>query len=82
LQKIYGEGGAAWIDTSALDQLRSSPEGSRWLAEHTREGRKAELVNKPYRIIFVQVLPPDYAAGTRPQGDPVLATQANEDSFK
>jgi hypothetical protein len=57
LSGIYGRGGAAWLDASALDRMRSSPEGSRWLAEHGTGGRRAELVKGGYRIIFVQVLP-------------------------
>jgi hypothetical protein len=68
LQGIYRQGGAVWMDTSALDQLQSSPEGSRWLAEHTRDGRKAELVNKAYRINFVQIFSPNYNALTRSPG--------------
>lgn len=66
LRAIYGRGGAAWLDASALDRLRSSLEGSRWLSEHGAEGRRVELVNNAYRIVFVQIVPPGVAAGARP----------------
>jgi hypothetical protein len=69
LREVYRQGGAAWLDASALDEMRSSPEGSRWLVEHSAGGRRAELVGGGYRIIFVQILPaaPD-AAAQRPDG--------------
>jgi hypothetical protein len=57
LRRIYERGGTAWVDASALDDMRSSPEGSRWLAGHSAGGRRAELVGGGYRIIFVQVMP-------------------------
>lgn len=56
LREVYGRGGTAWMDASALDDISSSPEGSRWLAEHSNGGRRAELVGGGYRIIFVQVM--------------------------
>ncbi len=62
LREVYRQGGAAWVDASALDDMQSSPEGSRWLAEHSVGGRRAELVGGGYRIIFVQVMPSAAAA--------------------
>ncbi|MBV9928606.1 MAG: hypothetical protein JOZ96_26555 [Acidobacteria bacterium] len=57
LREVYGRGGGAWLDASALDRMQSSPAGSRWLAEHSAGGRRVELVGGGYRIIFVQVMP-------------------------
>lgn len=82
LREIYRRGGAAWIDTSALDQLRSSPEGFRWLAEHTSKGRRYELINESYRIEFTQIFPSASNAGTSAPGELPEAPHANEDSFK
>lgn len=81
LWELYRQGSAAWVDASALEQIRSSPDGPRWLSEHTREGRRAELVNNSYRIIFVQIFPPDYN-DTRPSNGLMPTTHADEDSFK
>ena len=49
----------AWLETTAIDQLRSTPEGARWLETHTRNER--ELTDSAYRIRFVQVLNADDA---------------------
>lgn len=57
LQEIYNQGGAAWMDASALDVMQSLPGGPRWLSEHTSEDRRAEMVNHAYRIVFVQITP-------------------------
>ena len=43
----------AWLETTAIDQLRSTPEGARWLDTHTHKER--ELSHSAYRIRFVQV---------------------------
>lgn len=64
LRHVYRQGGGAWVDASALDLLQSSPDGSRWLAEHGREGQRAELVDGAHRIIFVRLIPPADAPAT------------------
>jgi hypothetical protein len=43
----------AWLETTAIDQLRSTPEGARWLDTHTHKER--QLTDSAYRIRFVQV---------------------------
>jgi hypothetical protein len=42
-----------WLETTAIDQLRSTPEGARWLDTHTRTER--ELTDSAYKIRFIQV---------------------------
>ena len=42
-----------WLETTAIDQLRSTPEGTRWLDTHVRKER--ELNDSTYNIRFVQV---------------------------
>jgi hypothetical protein len=65
LRLIYERGGTAWVDASALDRMQSTPEGTRWLAEHGAGGRRAELVGGGYRIIFVQIVPSAAAADSQ-----------------
>jgi len=45
----------AWIETTAIDQLSATPEGTRWLQAHTRPGSLRELNNGAYRIRFVAI---------------------------
>ena len=57
LQNIYNTGGTAWLEVTAIEQLLSQPEGAAWLAAHAREESRRELVDKAYKIKFVQVVP-------------------------
>jgi len=45
----------AWLETTAIDRLSATPEGSQWLAMHTRPGSLRELNNGAYRIRFVAI---------------------------
>lgn len=47
----------AWLETTAIDRLSATPEGTRWLQTHTRTGSLRALNNGAYRIRFVQVSP-------------------------
>jgi len=82
VRAVFVRGGAVWLDGSALDRLQSSPEGSRWLAEHSTEGRRVELVNNAYRIIFVQIVPPGGVAGAQSQDVSQGADRADEDTVE
>ena len=57
LKEIYGRNSAAWLETSAIEFLKSSTAGQSWLAVHTREGCKYELVNGSYNINYIQIFP-------------------------
>ena len=46
-----------WLETSAIDRLSSTPEGSRWLQTHTRPESVRELNNAAFRIRFIQIGP-------------------------
>ncbi|MBI2816843.1 MAG: hypothetical protein HYX72_07870 [Acidobacteria bacterium] len=47
--------GEAWLDTTALDMLFSTADGLQWLAGHTPEKVRVELVNDRNRIVFQKV---------------------------
>lgn len=59
LCSIYSKGAAAWLETSAIDQLLATPEGAQWLSSHAEEKSRRELVSPPFRIKLVQVVPRD-----------------------
>ena len=51
------EGGTAWLETSAIDQLASTAEGARWLETHARKESLKELADSGFRIRFLRVEP-------------------------
>lgn len=51
------EKAGAWLETSAIDRLSSTPEGVRWLETHTHPDSLRELNNGAYRIRFIQIGP-------------------------
>ncbi|HYO92137.1 MAG TPA: hypothetical protein VEQ40_10895, partial [Pyrinomonadaceae bacterium] len=57
LRSIHSTGGTVWLEVTAIEQLLSTPEASAWLAAHAREESRRELVDKAYKIKFVQVVP-------------------------
>lgn len=57
LRNIYDAGGTVWLEVTAIEQLLNTPEGAVWLAAHAREETRRELVDKAYKIKFVQVVP-------------------------
>lgn len=57
LQGIYNNGGTAWLEVTAIEHLPQTMEGADWLATHAREETRRELVNKAYKLRFVQVVP-------------------------
>lgn len=57
LRNIYSAGGTAWLEVTAIEQLISTQEGAAWLAAHAREESRRELVDRAYKIKFVQVVP-------------------------
>jgi hypothetical protein len=42
-----------WLETTAITQLESTPEGARWLETHTRSVK--ELDDGAYKIRFIQI---------------------------
>ena len=57
LAQIRSNGGHAWFETTAIDQLASTPEGARWLETHARKDSWREVNDKAYKIRFVEVTP-------------------------
>ncbi|HEV7843710.1 MAG TPA: hypothetical protein VGO69_08420, partial [Pyrinomonadaceae bacterium] len=57
LQNIYAAGGTAWLDVFALEQLSSTPDGAAWLASHAKEQTRREVMDRAYKIKFVQIVP-------------------------
>jgi hypothetical protein len=57
LLETTARGGAVWLETSAIDQLSSTPAGAEWLKQHAREGTQHALVTKAHNIRFVQIVP-------------------------
>ena len=58
LSAEFPKGTGAWLETSAIDRLSATPEGTRWLQSHTRPESLRELNNGAYRIRFIQLGPP------------------------
>ena len=55
LLRLSSINGPAWLETTAIDQLRSTPEGTRWLETHARKESWRELNDSAYEIRFVQI---------------------------
>jgi hypothetical protein len=47
--------GPVWLETTAVDQLKSTVEGRRWLETHVRKDSLRELNDSAYRIRFVRI---------------------------
>ena len=57
LKQLDAEGKSAWLDASAIDELRSSPEGTDWLASHGQRETWHERKARGYNVKFIQVKP-------------------------
>ena len=55
IENIQSTGGTVWLETTAIDQLTSTYEGTEWLGRHSEAESWRELADKAYRIRFVQV---------------------------
>jgi hypothetical protein len=55
LRNIYGSGGTAWVETTAIDLLMSMQRG--WLYNHTRGQSQYEWVSHRSRIRLFQIFP-------------------------
>lgn len=47
----------AWLETTAIAQLASIPEGARWLESHVRKESLKELNDGAFKIRFIQIRP-------------------------
>ena len=57
LRNAQAAGVKTWLETSAIDQLAASPEGSAWLKQHIKPESQRALITKAHNIRFVQVSP-------------------------
>jgi len=55
LKQVYDEGKTAWLDASAIDQIRTTPGGVEWLNEHGRIESWRERKARGYNVKFIQV---------------------------
>ena len=53
LWKIHNSGGTMWLETTAVDQLMSTFEGSEWVGSYSEADSWRELTDRGYRIRFV-----------------------------
>ena len=47
--------GEAWLETTAIDQISSTPGGAEWLNAHTHKDSLKELNDGAYKIRFIEV---------------------------
>ena len=57
LKQVYGEGKSAWLEASAIDQIKASPSGHEWLVQHGRPETWRERKTPGYNLKFIQVQP-------------------------
>jgi hypothetical protein len=57
LKQVYEDGKTAWLEASAIDQLRANPEGTEWLSRHGRSETWRERKQRGYNVKFIQVRP-------------------------
>jgi hypothetical protein len=53
----YNQGKTVWLETTAVDRLLKQPEGTEWLARHIKLESSRGLVDRAYRIRFLQLNP-------------------------
>jgi hypothetical protein len=61
LQGALVSGGSMWMDTTLIDQYRSTPEGQAWLEAHTVRRPEYELVNSKFKLEFYQLKADSFA---------------------
>ena len=54
---VYANGGDAWIETSALEQLSRDQSNAEWLKDHTDENAEFKLDDKAYKVTLIKILP-------------------------
>jgi hypothetical protein len=57
LRQIYDQGGQAWLETTAIDEITLRPGGAAWLGAHTKSLSLYKLTDHGYDINLVQVFP-------------------------
>jgi hypothetical protein len=57
LKDIYQQGRSAWLEASAIDQIRARPGGPEWIEQHAKQETWRERKARGYNVKFVQVSP-------------------------
>lgn len=57
IQEIYANGGEVWLDTTASDTIKRSPNGADWLTKHSVADAQYKLRDPAYNLSFVKVIP-------------------------
>jgi hypothetical protein len=60
-------GRSAWLDTTLVDRFQATPDGQLWLNFHTIRRAEYELVNKKYRLQFLQLKPESFTNNSSPR---------------
>lgn len=56
-QEIYHSGGEVWLETTALETIKRTPNGAEWLAKHVSPDLQFKLNDPAYNLRFVKILP-------------------------
>ena len=57
LWKTYDSGKEAWLEATAIDQLKSTPAGAEWFARHAQPNTLHERRDRGYNIRFIKIAP-------------------------
>lgn len=57
VQNSRANGETIWIETTAVDFLESFGETAQWIADNSDAQQRKELINKSYRLKFIQIVP-------------------------
>ncbi len=57
LRTTYDSGKEAWLESSAIDQLKKTPAGSEWFARHSQANTLHERRDRGYNIRFIKIVP-------------------------
>jgi len=57
LKTTYQSGNEAWLEASAIHQLKKTPAGSEWLTRHAQANTLHERRDRGYNIRFIKIVP-------------------------
>lgn len=57
IRNTYENGREAWLETTAIDELKKTPTGASWFARHAQTNTLRERLDTGYNIRFIKVSP-------------------------
>jgi hypothetical protein len=57
IRNIYNNGREAWLEATAIDELKKTPAGATWFARHAQTNTLRERLDSGYNIRFIKVVP-------------------------